>query len=77
MEWVSRGVQLAVQTERTVEAFVDYIKKNAAIPFTAPEIPKLKLDDPTDLGVEEGDEDIKDLSADDKVDQEEDIKDEL
>ncbi|CAK9193037.1 unnamed protein product [Sphagnum troendelagicum] len=69
---------LAVQTERTVEAFVDYIKKNAAIPFTAPEIPKLKLDDPTDLDVEEdkGDEDIKDLSADDKVDQE-DIKDEL
>ncbi|CAK9858670.1 unnamed protein product [Sphagnum jensenii] len=69
---------LAVQTERTVEAFVDYIKKNAAIPFTAPEIPKLKLDGPTDLGVEEdeGDEDIKDLSADDKVDQE-DIKDEL
>jgi protein disulfide-isomerase A1 len=70
---------LAVQTERTVEAFVDYIKKNAAIPFTAPEIPKLKLEDPTDLGVEEdeGDEDIKDLSADDKVDREENIKDEL
>jgi hypothetical protein len=43
-------VQLSVDTDRTVEAFVEYIKKNAAIPFTVPEIPEVKQEVSVDLG---------------------------
>ncbi len=39
-----------MDTDRTVEAFVEYIKKNAAIPFTVPEIPEVKQEVSVDLG---------------------------
>ncbi len=41
---------MSVDTNRTVEAFVKYIKKNAAIPFTVPEIPEVKQEVSVDLG---------------------------
>jgi alkyl hydroperoxide reductase subunit AhpC len=54
-------VQVSVDTDRTVEAFVEYIKKNAAIPFTVPEIPEVKQDVSVDLGMEvEADQNFKD-----------------
>jgi hypothetical protein len=43
-------VQLSVDRDRTVEAFVEYFKKNAAIPFTVPEILEVKQEVSVDLG---------------------------
>ncbi len=52
---------MSVDTDQTVEAFVDYIKKNAAIPFTVPEIPEVKQEVSVDLGIEvEADQNFKD-----------------
>ncbi|CAK9857199.1 unnamed protein product, partial [Sphagnum jensenii] len=57
----SKEPPLSVDTDRTVEAFVEYIKKNAAIPFTVPEIPEAKQDVSVDLGMEvEADQNFKD-----------------
>jgi len=45
----------------TVEAFVEHIKKNAAIPFTVPEIPEVKQEVSVDLEMEvEADQNFKD-----------------
>jgi hypothetical protein len=53
-------VQLAVDTERTATAFLKYIKKNAGIPFTAPEIPEVNFEDGLDLDlVNEADQEIE------------------
>ncbi|CAK9857197.1 unnamed protein product, partial [Sphagnum jensenii] len=46
----SKEPPLSVDRDRTVEAFVEYIKKNAAIPFTVPEIPEVKQEVSVDLG---------------------------
>ncbi|KAH8973018.1 hypothetical protein BDL97_01G023100 [Sphagnum fallax] len=46
----SKEPPLSVDMDRTVEAFVEYIKKNAAIPFTVPEIPEVKQEVSVDLG---------------------------
>ncbi|CAM6045698.1 unnamed protein product [Sphagnum compactum] len=57
----SKEPLLSVDTDRTVEAFVEYIKKNAAIPFTVPEIPEVKQEVSVDLGMEvEADQNLKD-----------------
>jgi protein disulfide-isomerase A1 len=57
----SKEPPLSVDTDRTVEAFVEYIKKNAAIPFTVPEIPEVKQEVSVDLGMEvEADQNFKD-----------------
>ncbi|CAK9218504.1 unnamed protein product [Sphagnum jensenii] len=51
---------LAVDTERTATAFLKYIKKNAGIPFTAPEIPEVNFEDGLDLDlVNEADQEIE------------------
>lgn len=51
---------LAVDTERTATAFLEYIKKNAGIPFTAPEIPEVNFEDGLDLDlVNEADQEIE------------------
>jgi hypothetical protein len=53
-------VQLAVDTERNATAFLKYIKKNAGIPFTAPEIPEVNFEDGLDLdSVNEADQEIE------------------
>ncbi|KAH8973021.1 hypothetical protein BDL97_01G023400 [Sphagnum fallax] len=46
----SKEPPLSVDMDRTVEAFVEYIKKNAAIPFTVPKIPEVKQEVSVDLG---------------------------
>ncbi|CAM6008438.1 unnamed protein product [Sphagnum balticum] len=51
---------LAVDTERTATAFLKYIKKNAGIPFTAPEIPEVNFEDGLDQDlVNETDQEIE------------------
>jgi protein disulfide-isomerase A1 len=51
---------LAVDTERNATAFLKYIKKNAGIPFTAPEIPEVNFEDGLDLdSVNEADQEIE------------------
>ncbi|CAK9254252.1 unnamed protein product, partial [Sphagnum jensenii] len=46
----SKEPPLSVDTDRTVEAFLEYIKKNAAIPFTVPKIPEVKQEVSVGLG---------------------------